>query len=55
RLRARHLPFQIDIKMRDQWLLCMYQVLDEQINDSLLKMQLRQQFTALAHHMINTD
>lgn len=55
RLRARHLPFQIDVKMRDQWLLCMYQVLDEQVTDSLLKMQLRQQFTALAHHMINTD
>ncbi|RUO42090.1 hemoglobin-like oxygen-binding protein [Pseudidiomarina aestuarii] len=55
RLRARHLPFQIDIKMRDQWLLCMYQVLEEKVNDSLLKMQLRQQFTALAHHMINSD
>lgn len=55
RLRARHLPFQIDIAMRDQWLLCMYQVLDEQVTDSLLKMQLRQQVTALAHHMINSD
>lgn len=55
RLRARHLPFRIDIKMRDQWLLCMYQVLDEQIEDPLLHMQVKQQFTRLAHHMINTD
>ncbi|WP_417659312.1 group II truncated hemoglobin [Pseudidiomarina sp.] len=54
RLRARHLPFTIDIKLRDQWLLCMYQVLDEQVSDPLLKMQLRSQFTQLAHHMINT-
>lgn len=55
RLRARHLPFQIDVRMRDQWLLCMYQVLDEQVDDELLHMQLKQRFTALAHHMINTD
>ncbi|WP_092592248.1 group II truncated hemoglobin [Pseudidiomarina indica] len=55
RLRARHLPFTIDTRMRDQWLLCMYQVLDEQVTDPLLKIQLRQRFTQLAHHMINTD
>ncbi|GAB3287611.1 group II truncated hemoglobin [Pseudidiomarina andamanensis] len=55
RLRARHMPFTIDVKLRDQWLFCMYQVLDEQIEDELLKMQLRQRFTQLAHHMINTD
>lgn len=55
RLRARHMPFTIDLKLRDQWLLCMYQVLDEQVEDELLKIQLRQRFTQLAHHMINTD
>lgn len=54
RLRARHLPFKIDPKMRDQWLHCMYQVLDEQVKDALLKQQLKAQFTQLAHHMINT-
>lgn len=53
RLRARHLPFRIDIKMRDQWLHCMYQVLDEQVKDPLLHQQLKAQFTHLAHHMIN--
>ncbi|RUO26955.1 hemoglobin-like oxygen-binding protein [Aliidiomarina minuta] len=54
RLRARHLPFSIDIKMRDQWLHCMYVVLNEQVQDPLLKQQLKAQFTRLAHHMINT-
>ncbi|RUO47978.1 group II truncated hemoglobin [Pseudidiomarina donghaiensis] len=54
RLRARHMPFTIDERMRDQWLLCMYQVLDEQVHDDPLKIQLRAQFTNLAHHMINT-
>ncbi|KPQ05340.1 MAG: hemoglobin-like protein Hbo [Idiomarinaceae bacterium HL-53] len=53
RLRARHLPFAIDIKMRDQWLHCMYQVLEEQVQEPALKHELRQRFTALAHHMIN--
>lgn len=55
RLRARHMPFAIDERMRDQWLLCMYQVLDKHVHDDLLKIQLRAQFTNLAHHMINTD
>lgn len=55
RLRARHLPFQIDTRMRDQWLHCMYMALDEQVSDPLLHQQLKAQFTHLAHHMINTD
>lgn len=55
RLRARHLPFTIDVRMRDQWLYCMYQVLDEQVEDRELRHELRQRYTALAHHMINTD
>ncbi|RUO35863.1 group II truncated hemoglobin [Aliidiomarina sanyensis] len=54
-LRARHLPFRIDIAMRDQWLHCIYQTLDEQVTDPVLKNELRQRFTRLAHHMINTD
>ncbi len=29
RLRARHLPFAIGIKERDQWLTCMFQALDD--------------------------
>lgn len=52
-LRARHLPFRIDEQMRDQWLHCMYQTLDEHVSDLDLKHELRQRFTRLAHHMIN--
>ncbi|MCL5050808.1 MAG: group II truncated hemoglobin [Firmicutes bacterium] len=55
RLRARHLPFAIDTRMRDQWLHCMYRVLDEQVQDALLHQQLKAQFTQLAHHMINRE
>ncbi len=55
RLRARHLPFAIDTRMRDQWLHCMYRVLDEQVQDPLLHQQLKAQFTQLAHHMINRE
>ena len=29
RLRARHLPFKIGIKERDQWLYCMFKALDD--------------------------
>lgn len=52
-LRARHLPFAIDVKMRDQWLMCMYQTLDELVSEAELRHELRQRFTRLAHHMIN--
>jgi len=29
RLRARHLPFQIGVRERDQWLFCMHKALEE--------------------------
>lgn len=29
RLRARHLPFTIDERARDEWLYCMYKAMDE--------------------------
>ncbi len=54
-LRARHLPFHIDTKMRDQWLHCMYLVLDEQVTNVTLHNELRVRFTRLAHHMINAN
>ena len=55
RLRARHLPFAIDDRARDQWMLCMRQALSEnttlsnetreKLDDALFK---------LADHMRNT-
>ncbi|TRW48775.1 group II truncated hemoglobin [Aliidiomarina halalkaliphila] len=52
-LRARHLPFSIDTRMRDQWLHCIYTTLDEQVPAGPLHNEIRQRFTRLAHHMIN--
>ncbi|KMT66112.1 hemoglobin-like oxygen-binding protein [Catenovulum maritimum] len=55
RLRARHLPFKIDTRQRDMWMLCMSQALDEVVSDKLLRQQLHASFHQLATHMINTD
>jgi hemoglobin len=54
RLRQRHFPFQVNSQMRDQWIMCMDLALDEQSNDELLKLQLKQAITRLADHMRNT-
>ncbi|MGV6808949.1 MAG: group II truncated hemoglobin [bacterium] len=53
RLRARHLPFAIDENARDQWLFCMNQALDEQVDDALLKQQLKTSFAKTADFMRN--
>ena len=53
RLRARHLPFPIDSKMRDQWLMCMNQAIDEQITDLPLNRALKMAFLRTADHMRN--
>jgi hemoglobin len=54
RLRARHLPFAIDDRARDAWMLCMQKALEEQVNDPLLLEMLRGAFQKLADHMRNT-
>jgi len=53
RLRARHLPYPIDESARDQWLLCMNQALDEQVDNALLKQQLKTSFAKTADFMRN--
>jgi hemoglobin len=55
RLRARHLPFAIDDQMKQQWMYCMGKALDIQIDNPLLRAQLRQSFNQLATHMINKE
>lgn len=52
-LRARHLPFSIGTSERDQWMLCMKQVLDECVADDGLRGRLHESFAALANHMRN--
>lgn len=46
RLRARHLPFPIGERERDEWLWCMFKALDEIVSDVQLREHLAQ---ALAH------
>ena len=53
RLRARHLPFPIAERERDQWLHCMYAALDEQVQDAELREGLKRAFAQTADHMRN--
>jgi len=53
RLRRRHLPFSIDVKERDQWLMCMYQAMEDIDIDKNVQMHLKQAFFQTADHMRN--
>jgi hemoglobin len=52
-LRARHLPFSISTRERDEWLWCMRAALAEQEMPGELRTFLTQRFEALADHMRN--
>lgn len=54
-LRRRHLPFQIDVSARDQWLMCMNRALDEVVADAQLRAELSVEFANLADHMRNQN
>ncbi|TFZ05242.1 globin [Ramlibacter henchirensis] len=53
RLRARHLPFSIGIRERDQWLACMDQAMGEVGVDEALRARLRTSFFQTADWMRN--
>lgn len=53
RLRARHLPFHISSRERDEWLWCMDRALDEQDIPGELRDFLRETLHRLADHMRN--
>ena len=53
RLRARHLPFPIDSRARDQWMQCMDVALAEVISHETLREQIRGAFAGMADHMRN--
>ena len=53
RLRARHLPFHISSRERDEWLFCMDRAIDEQPMPDELRGFLREKLHALADHMRN--
>ena len=53
RLRARHLPFRIGIRERDQWLACMDQAMGETGVPDDLRARLRESFMGTADWMRN--
>ncbi len=53
RLRRRHFPYAIGPAERDQWLLCMHQALDEQVQDPVLRAAIGRAFDDMAHHVVN--
>ena len=52
-LRARHLPFPIGTRERDEWLWCMERSLDEHDMPGDLREHLRSRLRGLADHMRN--
>ena len=55
RLRARHLPFSIGLRERDQWMECMNQAMIEEAFDEDLRMWLVQAFFPTADWLVNRD
>ncbi|MDX2128898.1 MAG: group II truncated hemoglobin [Chloroherpetonaceae bacterium] len=55
RLRARHLPFPIGEKERDEWLYCMQKALNEVVADESLKFELLGSFARTADFMRNKE
>jgi hemoglobin len=53
RLRARHLPFRIGIKERDQWVACMAQAMSDEAVDAELAARLKESFMQTADWMRN--
>lgn len=53
RLRARHLPFPIASRERDEWMLCMRQACQETVADPALRAKLLEALGGLADHMRN--
>ncbi len=53
RLRARHLPFSIGARERDQWMMCMTRAVDDQIADGDVRAVLVGALGPLADHMRN--
>ena len=54
RLRARHLPFAIGIRERDEWLACMDRAMGEVGVEADLRERLRGSFFQTADWMVNT-
>jgi hemoglobin len=55
RLRMRHMPFAVDGTMRDQWMQCMTQAVNELLVEDWLKAKLLEAFYNTADFMRNQE
>ena len=55
RLRMRHANYAVGLSVRDEWMLCMKQALNEEVPDVGLRNKLTLTFDQMADHLINTD
>ena len=55
RLRMRHAPYAVDTVVRDEWMLCMAQALNEQVIDATFRANLIETFAQMANHLLNTE
>ncbi|MBA4708209.1 group II truncated hemoglobin [Aquitalea aquatica] len=55
RLRMRHMPFAVDGPMRDQWMQCMTQAVNELLVEDWLKAKLLEAFYNTADFMRNQE
>lgn len=55
RLRMRHAPYPLGTTVRDEWMWCMTQALNEQVDDPVFRARLLDNFDQMATHMINVD
>ena len=53
RLRARHLPFPIASRERDEWMMCMRMACEEVVTDETVRRKLLEALAGLADHMRN--
>jgi len=53
RLRARHLPFSVTPKLKNQWMYCMRKAMLSTVRDLALAERLLASLNDLAEHMIN--
>lgn len=55
RLRARHLPFTVTPKLKEQWMYCMRKAMFATVDDIGLARKLLAALDQLAEHMINSE
>ncbi len=54
RLRARHLPFTVTPKLKEQWMYCMRKAMHQHVKQEAIATQLLAALDQLASHMINS-